>query len=343
VLAENRNGSLIHYNYGADGISGFTYGGSEYIYRKNLQGDISHIYKAINNTLTLVGQYNYNAWGLCSITTNVDSIATINPIRYRGYYFDTETGFYYLQSRYYDPETGRFINADDLSYLNPQAVNGLNLYAYCGDNPVNLFDSTGCSPFWDGVKKALGWVAVAGLAIFTVAAVIASGGTLLIPVLIGAAIGATVSVVGQGIGNIASGKGFFEGISWQSVLMGAVAGAAFATGVGFWGAVAIGAVSNAGTAALENKSWTNIGLSFVVGGVAAGVGYGAGRLVGRAVFANSDLIFKDVFNLAIQDTGKVMASLIAMRATYYTFAPMLTTGMTRGLSKFLGNMGISWL
>lgn len=183
-----------------------------------------------------------------------------------------------------------------------------------------------------------------GLAVFTVAAVIASGGTLLVPVLAGFVIGASVSVIGQGIGNLASGNGFFEGISWQSVIMGGLAGWAFATGVGgFWGAVAIGAISNAGTSALETKSWANIGLSALVGGVAAGIGYGAGRLVGRVVFGKSDLVFKDIFNLAIQDTGKIMASMIAIRATYYTFAPMLTTGITRGLSKFLGYKGISWL
>ena len=291
-----------------------------------------------------MASYKYDAWG--NVISKTGTLADINPFRYRGYCQDNETNWYYLSSRYYDSFVGRFINADDVGILSETAgeINGLNLYAYCYNNPVMYTDSTGCSPFWDGVKKALGWVALAGLAVFTVAEVIASGGTLPIPVLAGFAIGASISLVGQGVGNLASGKGFFEGISWQSVVMGGLAGAAFATGIGgFWGAVAIGAVSNAGTSALENKSWANIGLSFVVGGVAAGVGYGAGRLVGRAVFGKSDLVFKDIFNLAIQDTGKIMASMIAMRATYYTFAPMLTTGMTRGLSKFLGNKGISWL
>ena len=72
-----------------------------------------------------------------------DGIASLNPYRYRGYYYDTETGLYYLKSRYYDPETGRFITIDDISYLAPDTINGLNLYAYCGNNPVRFIDPYG--------------------------------------------------------------------------------------------------------------------------------------------------------------------------------------------------------
>ncbi|MGN1213139.1 MAG: RHS repeat-associated core domain-containing protein [Christensenellales bacterium] len=72
-----------------------------------------------------------------------DTISNINPFRYRGYYFDIETGFYYLNSRYYDPSICRFINADDISYANANLLNGLNLYAYCGNNPVNNVDYNG--------------------------------------------------------------------------------------------------------------------------------------------------------------------------------------------------------
>ena len=60
----------------------------------------------------------------------------MNPIRYRSYYYDAETKLYYLKSRYYDPELGRFMTIDDISYLDPDTINGLNLYAYCGNNPV---------------------------------------------------------------------------------------------------------------------------------------------------------------------------------------------------------------
>ena len=74
---------------------------------------------------------------------DTNGIATLNQFRYRGYYFDQENDLYYLQSRYYDPETCRFVNADDISYLDPETIGGLNLYAYCGNNPVMAIDPTG--------------------------------------------------------------------------------------------------------------------------------------------------------------------------------------------------------
>lgn len=71
-------------------------------------------------------------------------MANTNPIRYRSYYYDTETGFYYLQSRYYDPETGRFLNADDVDHLGASGmVLSFNLFAYCENNPVNSLDPSG--------------------------------------------------------------------------------------------------------------------------------------------------------------------------------------------------------
>ena len=76
-------------------------------------------------------------------------IGRVNPFRYRGYYYDEETNLYYLQSRYYDPEIRRFINADDITYITPEDLNGCNLYAYCGNNSVNRWDPTG--HFWDTI------------------------------------------------------------------------------------------------------------------------------------------------------------------------------------------------
>ena len=96
-------------------------------------------------------KYKYDAWGKCH-TTVVDStantIAELNPFRYRSYYLDTETGLYFLKTRYYDPEIGRFMTIDDISYLDPESINGLNLYAYCFNNPVNCVDYTGQAPEW---------------------------------------------------------------------------------------------------------------------------------------------------------------------------------------------------
>ena len=91
----------------------------------------------------MYGEYSYDAWGNCTIVTDKSGIATLNPFRYRGYYYDEETGLYYLQTRYYDPEVGRFISRDSIEYADPETICGFNLYAYCGNNPVMNVDPTG--------------------------------------------------------------------------------------------------------------------------------------------------------------------------------------------------------
>lgn len=111
-----------------------------YLFRKNVWGDVTEIYDTKGE---IVGSYRYDAWG--NIISQSGSMAGSNPFRYRGYYYDTETGFYYLQNRYYDPEIRRFINADKLE-LTPelsQVVGQLNLYAYCNNNPVMNTDPNG--------------------------------------------------------------------------------------------------------------------------------------------------------------------------------------------------------
>jgi RHS repeat-associated protein len=119
----------------------------KYFYVLNLQGDVV---KLINASGTTIANYAYSAYGeIISITdangtaiTSSTHVANINPLRYRGYYYDTETGFYYLQSRYYDPVIGRFINADSYASTG-QGVLGTNMFAYCGNNPVNMSDPSG--------------------------------------------------------------------------------------------------------------------------------------------------------------------------------------------------------
>ena len=92
----------------------------------------------------IVVKYTYDAWGNHTVEDGTDcNLGTLNPFRYRGYYYDTETGLYYLQTRYYDPEIGRFITIDDVAYLAPDTVGGLNLYAYCNNNPVMCVDPKG--------------------------------------------------------------------------------------------------------------------------------------------------------------------------------------------------------
>ncbi len=95
-------------------------------------------------------EYKYDAWGNCKVLgangveiTDTNHIGILNPFKYRSYYFDTETGLYFLKSRYYDSVIGRFISIDDHAYLDPDTVNGLNLYAYCLNNPIKYSDPTG--------------------------------------------------------------------------------------------------------------------------------------------------------------------------------------------------------
>ena len=139
----------IEYLYDESGVVGFkyTYAGvtTPYYYRRNLQGDVIEIYDTGNSRVV---RYDYDAWGNCTIASGTTNqiIARANPIRYRGYYYDVETELYYLNARYYSPIWRRFISPDDTAYLDSESVNGLNLYAYCFNDPINYADPSGCFP-----------------------------------------------------------------------------------------------------------------------------------------------------------------------------------------------------
>ena len=153
ILREEFGGAVITPIYdNEDSVCGIMYGNVSYYFIKNLQGDVIAI---TDDKGEVVARYEYDAWGFCAVledTTNVGfgnlnlGIADANPYRYRSYYFDYETGLYYLQSRYYDPEIGRFINADDASMV-PKSISNFiffkNLYSYCYNNPEMYLDLTG--------------------------------------------------------------------------------------------------------------------------------------------------------------------------------------------------------
>ena len=131
-----------------------------YFFEKNLQGDIVAIY---NSSGTKIATYTYDAWGKVTCTTA--SVATTlekniantyNPFRYRGYFYDVETGWYYLQSRYYDPDWGRFINPDGVMAGIGGGLLGNNLFAYCMNNPINMSDEDGNWPKW--IENAVNWI-----------------------------------------------------------------------------------------------------------------------------------------------------------------------------------------
>lgn len=144
ILAEKSDGKEIIYRYSSDKLIGFAFNGVEYIYERNIQGDVLRIYR--KDSLSLVAEYHYDAYGNHEVINHTDEkIGDVNPFRYRGYYFDVETGWYYLNARYYSSAMGRFISPDELSILDEtkSQINGLNLYMYCGDNPVMNVDPSG--------------------------------------------------------------------------------------------------------------------------------------------------------------------------------------------------------
>ena len=147
-LISDSNG--IEYLYDNSGIFAVKYQNSTYFYRKDVQGNVISL---LDENGSIVVKYIYDAWGNHAVLDGAGNditdddlhIGNLNPFRYRGYFYDPETELYYLQTRYYDPEVGRFITIDAIEYLDPESINGLNLYAYCGNNPVMNVDPIGTS------------------------------------------------------------------------------------------------------------------------------------------------------------------------------------------------------
>ena len=155
-MHETRGEKVFDYCYDANGqLYAVSYKANSstdavtYYYAHNWRGDITSIYDADGN---VVAKYEYDDWGNVLTVTDASNseitdpahIANLNPFRYRSYYYDSESGFYYLMSRYYDPVVHRFINADDRIDTN-NSILGSNLFAYCNNNPIIYYDPNGHS------------------------------------------------------------------------------------------------------------------------------------------------------------------------------------------------------
>ena len=140
-------GNAVYFYYDTDGTpTAMSFDDTMYYYIKNLQGDIVKIVNQDGNTVVT---YTYDALGKITKQTDTTTygIAKLNPFRYRGYVYDDETGLYYLQSRYYDPVTGRFINADVYCDTNTD-IFGTNMFTYCNNDPINQIDPEGTDAKW---------------------------------------------------------------------------------------------------------------------------------------------------------------------------------------------------
>ena len=315
IIAEKTGNNIIWYYYDAAGTRiGFTYNNTPYYYVYNAQGDVIGLY---NSGQQIVARYNYDAWGkIVSITnqqgaeiTDTTHIAHINPIRYRGYYYDTETGLYYVSSRYYDPEIGRWINADttDILTATPMGLTDKNLFAYCDNNPVMRADHGG--DFWHIVAGA----AIGGL------------------------IGGISSIVGQAI----SGQKINWAEAGVSAASGALTGAITAACPGM-GAVAtgivhgvVGAGTHVATELVNGRTPTVVGT--LAAGVTSGVLAGGAKAICNRLTTTK--LYRSVSTAeakSFSSTGKFSAGTGQMEGKF--FATTRANAKTWGSKLGSGNI-----
>ena len=195
LISQVTGNDTLLFSYDANGnVAAVNYNGTYYYYVRNGQNDIIRLIDGENNTVV---EYAYDSWGtpLSTTGTLASTLGAQNPFRYRGYVYDAETGLYYVTSRYYDPEIGRWINADN-QLSTGSDLTGLNLFAYCGNNPVNRIDPTG-EAWW---HWAIGAAVVAACAVATVVTCggFAAAATAVCMVSSGVAAATTASTVAAG-------------------------------------------------------------------------------------------------------------------------------------------------
>ena len=223
---------------------------------------IGNIVGLVDENGNIVVEYDYSSYGKVEVKKDTVGISKKDHIRYKGYIYDEETKLYYLISRYYDPEIGRFISPDSVEYIEPSSISGLNLYVYCCNDPINMYDPSGNFAISIGLLLAIGGI-------------------------VGAAIGAGASVAGQYLANGCSWENFSWGQLALDTVLGGVSGmlsmsplglgamVAANAGLGFVGAVG-GHLIN-GSDFSKGSTWLDIGLSTGLGALVGLIG-GAGAL-----------------------------------------------------------------
>ena len=273
---------IILYKYDVFGrYFAMTYNGTPYYYVRNKLGDVLCL---VDKNGQVVSKYAYDPYGMVTVldgvgnkNTSTTFIGNINPIRYKGYYYDVETQLFYCNSRYYSPELCRFISPDSIEYLDPQSINGLNLYCYCMNNPIMYADPSGHFVI---TLSAVLWAAA-----------------------IGAAIGAVSGAVYGGITAVANGQNVWTGIG-----IGALTGGFMGAGAGvaslFIAPVLVGEgvmVATATGAGFVMGNALSAGAALAIG---TGIAFGTGFVGGMVADASTQVINDG----GVNDWGSVFVS-----------------------------------
>ena len=294
-------------------IKKFYYDSNDTLISIEINGEMLYYIRDVTNTIIgllnssneIVAKYSYDAFG--NVLTKEGKYATKNPILFKGYYYEHSMRLYYLVSRYYDPSIRRFISPDSINYLEPTSFNGLNLYAYCGNDPVNYYDPTGH---------------------FVVTTTMIIG--LAIGVFIGAGVGFGLMVIAdyKDDGHIFNGS-----IGWEKYLQSTLTGAILGGAVGFF-AGAGGSVVVKGILSVTNKfvtdlfsytltgtkfgTWEDYTIAFISGALIEYL-----RLVGTAK-ALIDVAFRPVFTQLIKMGTNTQNS--------FNYSKLLYDVLTRGIT-----------
>ena len=313
-------------------IYGFIYRKNQliekYLYKKDILGNILGILDERNEEVLV---YTYDDYGNL-ISDGINSNGQYNSIKYKGYYYDEETELFYCNSRYYSPELCRFISPDSIEYLDPQSINGTNLYCYCMNDPINYYDPSGHF----GIS------------------------TLIIGAIIGFAVGGATSAVSQGLT-----KGWDNINGWQVLLdatIGGISGALGASGINqvvsmIAGGVLGAAGSIGGDLIASGGDWNqvNVGKAILMGAIGVGLGrwtgagtqnskamvntINAGKSWGSKAFLTSakETLLRPNSGLTLQTMYMNMSKAISL----YTVQGITKVSAATLGSTFLGNM-IGW-
>ena len=154
VAQSSSDGSRIYYFYDDAGVCGAEYNNEYYEFVRNIFGDIVVVLKGGE----IAGRYEYDPFGVCTEDTQ-NNFVKLNPFRYCGYFYDTVSGMYLLKTRFYDPVTAQFLSPDHPDYLDPETLGGIDLYAYCLNNPVMYTDPYGTNVV-DEISELIGWIGI---------------------------------------------------------------------------------------------------------------------------------------------------------------------------------------